>query len=194
MDEYHKCSLVQMVPSQPFEIASRTYFEPQTAETKGYAYATSINSGRPMLAFKMVTHNWSNKFAHLIGAIFADAQELETYDSVVSLLKNKDYGTVYQMLERHHQLDVPYWVCAFSVNQHAGICARAPPYDTSGCEIQSCGCCTEKHFEGDLSDAGLKKKEEIRWTQYHHCHHQDDDHHHSPNSFSCRGSYFKYRG
>jgi len=152
MDEYHKCSLVQIVPSQPFEIASRTYFDPETTETKGYAYATSINSGRPMLAFKMVTHNWSNKFAHLIGAIFADAQELETYDSVVSLLKNKDYGTVYQMLEQHHQLDVPYWVCAFSVNQHAGICARAPPYDTSGCEIQTCGCGTEKHFEGDLSE------------------------------------------
>ena len=111
-----------------------------------------------MLAFKMVTHNWSNKFAHLIGAIFADAQELETYDSVVGLLKNKDYETVYQMLERHRQLDVPYWVCAFSVNQHAGICARAPHYDTSGCEIQTCGCCTEKHFEGDLSDAGLKQK------------------------------------
>ena len=159
MDEYHECSLVQIVPSQPFEMASRTYFDPETTETetKGYAYATSINSGRPILAFKMVTHNWSNKFAHLIGAIFADAQELETYDSVVNLLKNKDYATVYQMLEQHHQLDVPYWVCAFSVNQHAGICARAPPYDTNACEIQACGCCTEKHFEGDLSDARLKK-------------------------------------
>lgn len=72
---------------------------------------------------------------------------------IVALLKTKDFDTLYGLLKEKNQLGVPYWVCAFSVNQHAGICARAPPTDSHGHPIQTCSCSTEKHFSGDFSDA-----------------------------------------
>lgn len=59
---------------------------PATDDLIGYAYATAINAGVPRLAHKMVTHNWGNKFAHLIGAVFADALQQETYDGVWSIV------------------------------------------------------------------------------------------------------------
>eukprot|EP00438_Fugacium_kawagutii_P021278 Skav220199 [mRNA] locus=scaffold1074:418919:421958:- [translate_table: standard] len=140
-----------------FECAGVAFLEDADAANPtdliGYAYATAINAGVPRLAQKMVTHNWGNKFAHLIGAVFADALQQETYDGIVALLKTKDFDTLYGMLEEKNQLGVPYWVCAFSVNQHAGICARAPATDSQGHPIQTCICSTEKHFSGDLSDA-----------------------------------------
>ena len=120
--------------------------------SKGFAYATSINGGRPCLAHKMVTHSWGNKFCHLISAIFSDALEEETYDMVAQLLISKDFEGVSARLQQKKKLDIPYWVCAFSVNQHAGICARVPPYDSRGYEFPICRCTTAKHFEGDLSE------------------------------------------
>ena len=131
----------------------------------GYSYATAVNCGRAVMAQKMVTHNWGNKFAHLLGAIFSAALELETYDKVVDLLKKKDFEELHKLLQEKKQLSVPYWVCAFSVNQHAGICGRAPPLDTTGHEIKPCHCHTEKHFDGDLSAAWLLEclKRHARW-------------------------------
>ena len=158
----NESSSVQILPKKPFEIASRAYFKlplPPSGDPAigdvgcGYAYATAVNRGVPMLAYKMVTHNWGNKFTHLIGAIFADALQEETYDAVVTLLKNKDFDRLHQQLDERNQLSVPYWVCAFSVNQHAGICARAPTADSRGHPITTCSCKTQKHFEGDFSDA-----------------------------------------
>ena len=58
---------------------------------QGYSYASAVNSGRPLLAQKMVTHNWGNKFSHLIAAILADALQEETYSGIVQLLKNHDF-------------------------------------------------------------------------------------------------------
>ena len=62
---------------------------------------------------------------------------------------------LYGLLEAQNQLDVAYWVCAFSVNQHAGICRQAPGLDSTGKSITPCQCLTEKHFHGDLSAACL---------------------------------------
>ena len=104
----NESSSVQILPKKPFEIASRAYFKlplPPSGDPAigdvgcGYAYATAVNRGVPMLAYKMVTHNWGNKFAHLIGAIFADALKEETYDAVVTLLKNKDFDRLHQQLD-----------------------------------------------------------------------------------------------
>ena len=136
----------------------------------GYSYATAVNCGQKVMAQKMVTHNWGNKFAHLLGAIFSAALDLETYDHVVNLLKKKDFEQLHSLLKEKEQLSVPYWVCAFSVNQHAGICGRAPPLDTTGHEIRPCQCHTEKHFDGDLSAAwllGCLKKGSLGGIRFH---------------------------
>ncbi|CAE7853295.1 SYT4, partial [Symbiodinium necroappetens] len=111
-----------------------------------------MNGGRPHLAQKMVTHSWRNIFSHLIAAIVADALDVEKYDEIAKLLVNRKFSTLSDALRRKNSLDVRYWVCAFSVNQHAGICATPPPVDSTGHAIAPCRCTTPKHFAGDLSE------------------------------------------
>ncbi|CAE7866159.1 hypothetical protein AK812_SmicGene38019 [Symbiodinium microadriaticum] len=100
----------------------------------------------------MVTHSWRNKFVNLLAAVLADALEMETYDHMVQLLKERQFGKLADALRRKGKLEVPYWICAFSVNQHAGICATPPPTDSTGHAITPCSCATAKHFDGDLSE------------------------------------------
>jgi len=71
----------------------------------------------------MVTHNWSNTFAHLIAAIVADALDRDTYSSIAKqLTTKKGLHSVMFNLKAQDKLDATYWICAFSVNQHASIC------------------------------------------------------------------------
>ncbi|CAL1128062.1 unnamed protein product [Cladocopium goreaui] len=118
----------------------------------GYAYASCVNMGQPQLGQKMVTHSWRNKFSFLLAAIIADALDSQLYDSVMQLLKDQKFEELCEALNRRMKLDVAYWVCAFSVNQHAGICASPDARDSTGHSIQPCSCCTAKHFQGDLSE------------------------------------------
>ena len=83
----------------------------------------------------MVTHNWANTFAHLVGAILADALNENTYEDIAGQLASQaSLSKVRQRLLKKGRLDATYWVCAFSVNQHASICAGFgpdPPKDTA---------------------------------------------------------------
>lgn len=118
---------------------------------KGYAYATIVNH-QPCVAVRMVTHSWRNKFTFLLSAILADALQAETYDQVAEVLRSRELNKLAQKLKEAGKLDVPYWVCAFSVNQHAGICGMPPPEDSTKVAITPCRCKTAKHFSGDLSE------------------------------------------
>lgn len=94
----------------------------------GAALATVWNSGQPAFAEKMVTHQWGNIFVHLIAAVVADALGHFTYDKEVQLLKDSDgIDKVKDALHKHDALDTLYWICAFSINQHASICASHGP-------------------------------------------------------------------
>ena len=99
---------------------------------------------------------------YLLGAILADALQAERYDSVVELLKKRNFQALCAKLSRARALDVPYWVCAFSVNQHCGICATPPDLDSTGYFITPCMCSTPKHFQGDLSDT--PRHGALRWV------------------------------
>ncbi|CAE7539239.1 unnamed protein product [Symbiodinium sp. KB8] len=123
-----------------------------SSASQGHAYATVVNNGQPYLAQKMVTHGWRNKFTYLLAAIFADALDLEMYDEVAELLAERQFGKLASALRRKGKLDIRYWVCAFCVNQHTGICATPPPTDSSGFAITPCSCGTSKSFTGDLSE------------------------------------------
>lgn len=71
----------------------------------------------------MVTHNWSNKFGHLIAAILADAIGRTTYASIAEeITSRRGFETVRTQLNEEQLDDATYWICAFSVNQHASIC------------------------------------------------------------------------
>ncbi|CAE7601919.1 SYT4 [Symbiodinium sp. CCMP2592] len=123
---------------------------PASAEV-GYAYATCVNNV-PRMAVKMVTHSWRNNFAYLFAAVLSDALEVDTYDHIAQLLKADRLKDIFEKLRASGKLEVPYWICAFCVNQHAGICATPPAADSAGVPIAPCRCATAKHFQGDLSE------------------------------------------
>lgn len=109
--------------------------------------STILMGDRPTVPRKMVTHSWSNLFSHLVGAIAADALGQVEYESVIGRLTDSELYTLECELYWKGKLDETYWVCCFSVNQHASICDAVAP-----CEIDSvtgklhasCDCHTGK--------------------------------------------------
>eukprot|EP00439_Symbiodinium_sp_Y106_P050233 s6153_g6.t1 len=153
-------------------------------EMRGFAFAEVVNHRETShsLAQRMVTHSWRNKFTHLIAAVLADALDVEKYGEIADLLTQREFGTLNaKLLVATGKLDIRYWICAFSVNQHAGICASPPPTDSTGHPITPCHCLTPKHFDGDLSEmnkfddmmaylkGSLRKQGEVRLQQVIAC-------------------------
>eukprot|EP00927_Polykrikos_kofoidii_P006977 TRINITY_DN12844_c0_g2_i2.p1 TRINITY_DN12844_c0_g2~~TRINITY_DN12844_c0_g2_i2.p1 ORF type:complete len:291 (+),score=38.32 TRINITY_DN12844_c0_g2_i2:95-874(+) len=73
----------------------------------------------------MVTHNWENLFRDLVAAIVADALELDEFGIIAVLLEN-DFEMVERLVSTKGVDMTSYWVCAFAVNQHTGICGSNP--------------------------------------------------------------------
>jgi len=95
------------------------------------ALATKLMEGRPIRAQRMVTHTWGNKFADLIAAVVADALDQPTYEAILPRLRPDRIGCLIEELEKGGGLNIAYWICAASVNQHASICSHIPKRDTS---------------------------------------------------------------
>jgi len=125
------------------------------SELTGYAYATVANGTEPNVPVKMVTHNWANKFSHLLAALIADALCERTYECIVTMLCCPELRQrLREKLERHSRLDLSFWICCFSVNQHDGICQppQGPPEDSLGYRPPRCPCSNTKYFDGDLCE------------------------------------------
>ena len=74
----------------------------------------------------MVTHNWNNVFGNLLSAILADALGLSAHQEIaVKIATTSGFQQVRAKLTG--KLETTYWVCAFSINQHASICAGFGP-------------------------------------------------------------------
>jgi len=129
----------------------------------------AIDDGR-LFAQRMVTHDWRNLFVHLVAAVLADALGKDEYGIVARDLRSEE-GI--EQLKLELQLDgcqeIRYWICAFCVNQHKGICGafplepdvNSPEYsryqanrvDTAtGEEHQCCTCEEPKYWYGDLCE------------------------------------------
>mmetsp|Transcript_129118 Transcript_129118/g.306323 ORF Transcript_129118/g.306323 Transcript_129118/m.306323 type:complete len:784 (-) Transcript_129118:149-2500(-) len=97
----------------------------------GFALASLWSDGQGMLPQTMVTHNWTNTFANLVAGILADAIGCSTYEEIVAQIVTKP-GFARVKEDLGEKMDLTYWVCAFSVNQHASICGgfgrEPPPY------------------------------------------------------------------
>lgn len=117
----------------------------------GVAYATLASQGQPRLAERMVTHNWANLFAHLLAAVLADCLGEGSYGHRVEDLSSVEHRAVLRG-RLQHKLHRTYWICAFSVNQHAGICATPPPTDSHGVTIRKCPCKVRKQLTGDACE------------------------------------------
>lgn len=118
------------------------------------AMAVLLMDGQPMMPERMVTHNWSNLFCHLVAAIIADALEVRSYDPIAQKLKNPyKIKSVRDDLSSKDLLGTTYWVCAFSVNQHRGICGKSFESDkVSGKKHAVCACPTKKDFAGVMCE------------------------------------------
>eukprot|EP00928_Gymnodinium_smaydae_P087822 TRINITY_DN72018_c0_g1_i1.p1 TRINITY_DN72018_c0_g1~~TRINITY_DN72018_c0_g1_i1.p1 ORF type:complete len:849 (-),score=55.58 TRINITY_DN72018_c0_g1_i1:116-2662(-) len=100
------------------------------------AYAVVMDQGERRSPSTMVTHHWDNCFSHLVAAILSDALGESSYESILPYLQKKraprNLKKLRHMLDRRGRLDRTYWICAFSVNQHASICGSLPPEPAQG--------------------------------------------------------------
>eukprot|EP00928_Gymnodinium_smaydae_P015608 TRINITY_DN15782_c0_g1_i2.p1 TRINITY_DN15782_c0_g1~~TRINITY_DN15782_c0_g1_i2.p1 ORF type:complete len:765 (-),score=112.16 TRINITY_DN15782_c0_g1_i2:121-2415(-) len=113
----------------------------------GYAMATVLDK-RGKIPEVMVTHSWSNLFSHTVAAICAEALKSPEYMSVLQRLESSELSALESELYWKNKLDVTYWFCAFSVNQHTCICHRCSEADrdpTSGELPSVCNCWTTKY-------------------------------------------------
>jgi len=96
----------------------------------------------------MVTHAWGNLFSTLVAAVVADALGDADY-CLAGYLLQTDIAALRQMLFRKGTLSRTYWICAFSVDQHGGICAANPGGDrdpVTGVLHPVCDCGKPKYF------------------------------------------------
>ena len=132
---------------------------PLTASTCS-SYAQLVNKGAKVLPKKMVTHNWSNLFRDLLASVISDALGEHTFEFVAELLSDKvGVEALEDMLRVHGSLQETYWICAFAVNQHAGICGANPAGTVdpvTGLTHPTCQCSEPKFFNEDppLNDDG----------------------------------------
>eukprot|EP00747_Dinoflagellata_sp_TGD_P115577 gnl/TRDRNA2_/TRDRNA2_172191_c1_seq3.p1 gnl/TRDRNA2_/TRDRNA2_172191_c1~~gnl/TRDRNA2_/TRDRNA2_172191_c1_seq3.p1 ORF type:complete len:370 (-),score=37.64 gnl/TRDRNA2_/TRDRNA2_172191_c1_seq3:319-1428(-) len=95
----------------------------RTDDGMGVALATIWNAGQPVLPTRMVTHNWANRFRDLVAAIIAEALELQEFERIATKLSSAEgVAELKTVLHKRNVLDITYWVCAISVNQHSSIC------------------------------------------------------------------------
>ena len=124
------------------------------------SYAQLVNRGAKVLPKKMVTHNWSNLFRDLLASVISDALGEHTFEFVAELLSDKaGVEALEDMLRVHGSLQETYWICAFAVNQHAGICGANPAGTVdpvTGLTHPTCQCNEPKFFNEDppLNDEG----------------------------------------
>jgi len=120
---------------------------PQTSGHRS-AYASMVNAGKQVQPMNMVTHNWGNLFCDLVASIIADALDEYSFDLISKLLVH-DISILEQQLIQLGRMSRTYWICAFSVNQHASICGGNPHGDVDSVTRELhpvCGCNLPKFF------------------------------------------------
>ena len=128
------------------------------------SYSQLVNKGEKVLPKKMITHNWSNLFRDLLASVISDALGEHTFEFVAELLSDKaGVEALEKMLGVHGSLQETYWICAFAVNQHAGICGANPAGTVdpvTGLTHPTCQCSEPKFFNEDppLHDDGKSRK------------------------------------
>ena len=122
---------------------------PLTA-TSCSSYAELVNQHKEVLPQKMVTHNWSNLFRDLLASVVADALGELTFEFIAELLSDTaGVNMVQEMLKVQGRFHNTYWICAFAVNQHSGICGANPRGDLDPVTMiphPICCCNTPKIF------------------------------------------------
>lgn len=110
------------------------------------ALATVMMKGKDVLPSKLVTHTWRSLFSHLVAAIVADALHVPMYEHILKRLVPGELNSLISELYWKGKLSSTYWVCAFSINQHASVCHLPGGKDSvTGEEHPQCSCNAQKH-------------------------------------------------
>uniref|UniRef100_A0A6U6KEU3 Uncharacterized protein n=1 Tax=Zooxanthella nutricula TaxID=1333877 RepID=A0A6U6KEU3_9DINO len=122
---------------------------PESAQSaySNKAMATVLMKGRPVLPSKMVSHSWSNHFAHLVASVVADALDLAEYEVLIPRLAHGEIRALEAELRAKGSLDDTYWICCFSVDQHVSICGHTLETEVdpvTGDRHPVCGCSAVK--------------------------------------------------
>lgn len=113
------------------------------------AYASIMMDQKPTYPQKMVTHGWNNIFCDLVAAIIADALDEQEFSRISHLLKEGHLSILQEWVSDRGCSQNTYWVCAFSISQHDGICGGNPRHDkdpVTGREHPICPCDKPKYF------------------------------------------------
>eukprot|EP00434_Breviolum_minutum_P040235 symbB.v1.2.035748.t1/scaffold4887.1/size33438/2 len=117
------------------------------------SYAQLVNKGEKVLPKKMITHNWSNLFRDVLASVISDALGEHTFEFIAELLSDKaGVEALEEMLRVQGSLQETYWICAFAVNQHRGICGANPSGTVdpvTGLRHPTCKCNEPKFFNKD---------------------------------------------
>jgi len=126
------------------------------------AAACVLMDGQTLLPDRMVTHNWANKFSHLVAAVVADALDLPSYASVLPRLQPGEMTALKSELFWRKKLTSTYWICCFAVNQHAGICGTVPDFmkDPVTCQLPPACTCDHPKYWSDTPP--LKDGQSVR--------------------------------
>uniref|UniRef100_A0A6U6KAR8 Uncharacterized protein n=1 Tax=Zooxanthella nutricula TaxID=1333877 RepID=A0A6U6KAR8_9DINO len=114
----------------------------------GAAYSCVMMGDVPTKPKKMVTHAWGNLFRNLVAAVIADALGEAEYAMVAYLLEH-DVEQLESWINDAGKGGETYWICAFCVNQHRGICGSNPYNDrdpVTGAVHETCPCGLQKAF------------------------------------------------
>lgn len=138
------------------------------------AAALVMMEGRELLPGRMVTHSWSNRFACLVASVVADALELPSYASILHRLEGEGMLALKSELYWKNKLDITYWICCFSINQHAGICGVVPSNlqdPVTGELPEPCPCAHHKYWSDSepLKDGQSVKCEMNKFDDMMNC-------------------------
>eukprot|EP00930_Biecheleria_cincta_P016710 TRINITY_DN13489_c0_g1_i3.p1 TRINITY_DN13489_c0_g1~~TRINITY_DN13489_c0_g1_i3.p1 ORF type:complete len:400 (+),score=50.64 TRINITY_DN13489_c0_g1_i3:72-1271(+) len=160
-----------------------------TSSRGGSALATMWNQGCPLYPERMVTHNWTNLFLHLVAAVVAEGLGTDTFGELADALATREgLAGIIDQLESKRALDLTFWICAFSINQHASICGGfgpAPPESAPELELQEwerktrdtftneryalCRCTEPKYFNDQPAQCELNKFDEVMILLHERC-------------------------
>mmetsp|Transcript_130562 Transcript_130562/g.317139 ORF Transcript_130562/g.317139 Transcript_130562/m.317139 type:complete len:319 (+) Transcript_130562:3-959(+) len=145
---------------------------------RGFSYAQLVRAEQQELPCSMVTHAWGSCFAGLVASVVADALGEPEYGGILAALEGGRVLELRDQLEESGRLGRVYWICAFCVNQHTGICGGfglPPPEDTAAYErwdagrrdsvtgqvYPLCSCGQPKFFNDQPEDCEMNKFDDM---------------------------------
>jgi len=108
--------------------------------SRSCAYSSKMMNDSITYPLKMVTHTWGALFRDLVAIVVTDALGEREFKPFGQLL-DRNPAALKEMLQFSGMSQTRYWICAFSVCQHASICGGNPHGDRDSVSGEVHGIC-----------------------------------------------------